>query len=71
MKSLSVRVVGLVLAATFVAAAQTQAPPDRFFDSNCVQIRYVEQGDGGEQGVLRRPETMAALRELWSGARSR
>ena len=26
---------------------------------------------GGEQGVLRRPETMAALRELWSGARSR
>jgi hypothetical protein len=24
---------------------------------------------GGEQGVLRRPETMAALRELWSGAR--
>lgn len=26
---------------------------------------------GGEQGVLRRPETMTALRELWSGARSR
>lgn len=26
---------------------------------------------GGEQGVLRRPETMAALRELWSAARSR
>jgi pimeloyl-ACP methyl ester carboxylesterase len=26
---------------------------------------------GGEQGVLRRPETMTALRELWSGAGSR
>jgi pimeloyl-ACP methyl ester carboxylesterase len=26
---------------------------------------------GGEQGVLRRPETMTALRELWSSARSR
>lgn len=26
---------------------------------------------GGEQGVLRRPETIAALGELWSGARSR
>jgi len=26
---------------------------------------------GGETGVLRRPETMAALRELWLGARSR
>lgn len=26
---------------------------------------------GGEQGVLRRPETMKALRELWSGTRSR
>ena len=24
---------------------------------------------GGEQGVLRRPETMAALRALWSDAR--
>jgi len=26
---------------------------------------------GGEQGVLRRPETITSLRELWSGARSR
>jgi pimeloyl-ACP methyl ester carboxylesterase len=26
---------------------------------------------GGEQGVLRRPETMTALRELWSRGRSR
>jgi hypothetical protein len=26
---------------------------------------------GGEQGVLRRPETMAALQELWSLTRSR
>jgi hypothetical protein len=24
---------------------------------------------GGEQGVLRRPETMAALREMWANAR--
>jgi pimeloyl-ACP methyl ester carboxylesterase len=44
MKSLSLRAVGLVLAAACVAAAQ--APSDRFFDSNGVQIRYVEQGDG-------------------------
>ena len=26
---------------------------------------------GGEQGVLRRPETMTALKELWSSASSR
>lgn len=24
---------------------------------------------GGEQGVLRRPETLSALREMWNGAR--
>jgi pimeloyl-ACP methyl ester carboxylesterase len=29
-----------------MAAAQTQAPPDRYFDSKGVQIRYVEEGDG-------------------------
>ena len=29
-----------------MAAAQTAAPPDRFFDSNGVQIRYVERGAG-------------------------
>jgi pimeloyl-ACP methyl ester carboxylesterase len=34
------------VAAASVAAAQSAAPPDRFFDSNGVQIRYVEQGDG-------------------------
>jgi pimeloyl-ACP methyl ester carboxylesterase len=46
MKNLSLRVVGLALAASSVVAAQMQAPPDRFFDSNGVQIRYVEQGAG-------------------------
>jgi pimeloyl-ACP methyl ester carboxylesterase len=34
------------LAASSLAAAQITAPPDRFFDSNGVQIRYVEQGAG-------------------------
>lgn len=29
-----------------LAAAQSTAPPDHFFDSNGVQIRYVEQGAG-------------------------
>jgi pimeloyl-ACP methyl ester carboxylesterase len=46
MKTSSLRVVALVLAASSLAAAQTTAPPDRFFDSNGVQIRYVEQGAG-------------------------
>ena len=35
-----------LLVAPAVAGAQTAAPPDRFFDSNGVRIRYVEQGQG-------------------------
>jgi pimeloyl-ACP methyl ester carboxylesterase len=45
-----VNVVVLLIAALLVlpssAAAQTPAPPDQFFDSNGVRIRYVEQGQG-------------------------
>src|SRR6187431_360476 len=46
MKKWSLCRVALVLAMTSVAIAQPAAPPDRFFDSNGVQIRYVEQGAG-------------------------
>jgi hypothetical protein len=46
MKTSRLRVLALVLAASSLTAAQTTAPPDRFFDSNGVQIRYVEQGAG-------------------------
>ena len=35
-----------MLAIASVAVAQPAAPPDRFFNSNGVQIRYVEQGAG-------------------------
>src|SRR5687768_18586709 len=35
-----------LLVAPAVAGAQTAAPPDQFFDSNGVRIRYVEQGQG-------------------------
>jgi len=46
MKTSSLRAAALLLAAASVAAAQTTAPPDRIFDSNGVQIRFVEQGAG-------------------------
>src|SRR6188508_1693850 len=46
MKSSSLRVAALAILISVAAAAQTAAPPDRFFDSNGVQIRYVEQGSG-------------------------
>src|SRR6185436_12050539 len=46
MKIPSLRVVALIVAAASLAAAQTSTPPDQFFDSNGVQIRYVEQGTG-------------------------
>jgi pimeloyl-ACP methyl ester carboxylesterase len=46
MKTLSLRVAALAILISVAAAAQTAAPPDRFFDSNGVQIRYVEQGSG-------------------------
>ena len=35
-----------ILAAPAFARAQTAAPPDQFFDSNGVRLRYVEQGQG-------------------------
>jgi pimeloyl-ACP methyl ester carboxylesterase len=35
-----------LLAVTQVVAQPAAAPPDQFFDSNGVQIRYVEQGRG-------------------------
>jgi pimeloyl-ACP methyl ester carboxylesterase len=38
-------IVGTVIAAAAIAA-QAVSPPDQFFDSNGVRIRYVEQGSG-------------------------
>jgi pimeloyl-ACP methyl ester carboxylesterase len=35
-----------ILTAPAFARAQTAAPPDQFFDSNGVRLRYVEQGQG-------------------------
>jgi pimeloyl-ACP methyl ester carboxylesterase len=52
MKTTSLRVTALLLAVVSIAAAQTTAPPDRFFDSNGVQIRYVEQGAGSPVVML-------------------
>src|SRR4030095_6624533 len=46
MKRPSLRVTALVLAIASIAVAQPAAPPDKFFDSNGVQIRYVDQGAG-------------------------
>jgi pimeloyl-ACP methyl ester carboxylesterase len=46
MKTSSLRAAALLLAITSAAVAQPAAPPDRFFDSNGVQIRYIEQGQG-------------------------
>ena len=46
MKATSLRVTALLLAVVSCAAAQTAPLPDRFFDSNGVQIRYVERGAG-------------------------
>src|SRR5829696_9107098 len=46
MKIPSLRAAALLLAAVSLAAAQSAAPPDQFFDSNGVQVRYVEQGTG-------------------------
>ena len=40
------------MAVSSLAAAQTTAPPDRFFDSNGVQVRYVEQGAGSPVVML-------------------
>jgi pimeloyl-ACP methyl ester carboxylesterase len=52
MKTFILRAAALVLAITSVAGAQPAAPPDRFFDSNGVQIRYVEQGEGSPVVML-------------------
>src|SRR6188768_4509069 len=52
MKKWSLCRVALVLAMTSVAIAQPAAPPDRFFDSNGVRIRYVEQGEGAPVVML-------------------
>jgi pimeloyl-ACP methyl ester carboxylesterase len=46
MKTPSLRAAALVLAAVSLAVAQPAAPPDHFFDSNGVRIRYVEHGTG-------------------------
>jgi hypothetical protein len=46
MKSSSLRVAALAILISVAAARRPAAPPDRFFDSNGVQIRYVEQGFG-------------------------
>jgi pimeloyl-ACP methyl ester carboxylesterase len=46
MKTLSLRAATVALAIASVAVAQPAAPPDRFFDSNGVQIRYIDQGEG-------------------------
>ena len=40
------------MAVVCAATAQPAAPPDRFFDSNGVQIRYVEQGSGSPVVML-------------------
>jgi pimeloyl-ACP methyl ester carboxylesterase len=52
MKATSLRCAALVLAAASLAVAQPAAPPDRFFDSNGVRIRYVEQGAGSPVVML-------------------
>jgi pimeloyl-ACP methyl ester carboxylesterase len=46
MRASSLRAVAVVVAAVSIVAAQPAAPPDQFFDSNGVRIRYVEQGSG-------------------------
>src|SRR5215510_9080766 len=46
------RVFMALLASVAIVAAQPVAPPDRFFDSNGVQIRYVEQGSGSPVVML-------------------
>jgi pimeloyl-ACP methyl ester carboxylesterase len=52
MNKTSLRVTALLLWLASAAAAQTAAPPDHFFDSNGVQIRYVEQGTGSPVVML-------------------
>ena len=52
MKAFSLRASALVMAAISAASAQPAAPADRFFDSNGVQIRYVEQGAGSPVVML-------------------
>src|SRR6187401_1354268 len=56
MRTSSVRAAATVLAALLAAvsivAAQPAAPADQFFDSNGVQIRYVEQGSGSPVVML-------------------
>lgn len=42
----------IVLALVSIVAAQPVAPPDQFFDSNGVQMRYVEQGTGSPVVML-------------------
>jgi hypothetical protein len=69
---LAVLVVASVLALAQLPAQQPAVPPDNFFGSNGVRIRYVDQGQGapvvlihgGERGVLRHPEFLTALREF-------
>jgi hypothetical protein len=54
MKTSSLRVAALaILVSVIPVAAQTSAPPDRFFDSNGLQIRFVEQGAGPPVILLR------------------
>lgn len=44
MQTLPSRIAAVLLAVAALASAQAAAPPDQFFDSNGVRIRYVEQG---------------------------
>jgi hypothetical protein len=55
--------VSLLLATSIPA----QAPQDRFFDSNGVQIRYIEQGSAthaGDRNTPARPEFVTAIRQF-------
>jgi pimeloyl-ACP methyl ester carboxylesterase len=52
MKATSLRAAALALLIAAAAVAQPAAPPDRFFDSSGVQIRYVEQGEGAPVVLL-------------------
>ena len=44
--------IAAIIVAVAIVAAQPAAPPDQFFDSNGVRIRYVEQGTGSPVVML-------------------
>jgi len=48
----SLRVAAVAVLTASLALAQPASPPDQFFDSNGVQIRYIEQGAGTPVVVL-------------------